>query len=79
MQEELDQRRRKLPFITQNMQKLFSIGLELTAFSLQFIDYWLEGAIIEIRGFEATLFLDIEIRTSPSKSSLPNVFACIRS
>ena len=80
MQEELDQRRRKLPFITQNMQKLFSIGLELTAFSLQFIDYWLEGAIIEFRGFEATLFvIDIELGTLPSKSSLPNVFACIRS
>jgi len=40
VQEELDQRHRKLPFITQNMQKLFSFGLELTAFSLQFIDYW---------------------------------------
>ena len=73
VQEELDQRHRKLPFIQQNMQKLFSFGLELTAFSLQFIDYWLEGTIKKFRGYEATLFVDTELRTSPSKSILHNV------
>jgi hypothetical protein len=55
------------------MQKLFSIGLELTAFSLQFIDYWLEGAIKEFWGYKATLFVDTELRASPSKSILHNI------
>ena len=55
------------------MQKLFSFGLELTAFSLQFIDYWLEGTIRKFRGYKATLFVETAIRTSPSKSILHKV------